>query len=240
MLEEFKQINKIVFETEYCGNDYSIGVKELNAYLSKLSQCFEKDQKNFAEICYYVYKVKELFSDYSKTLYGGFSSKGGSIRYTFNRIMQNLGIDETQSSRLISCYEKFVTKDTDKPLIFAEFHDFSKSKLIELIPVPDEQLKLDIHNKVLRSDMSVKTIREYVKNYKVQQKQNKRLTESKEKVEETINEEDIPMAYNPQQHYDFDYFQEKNKAQLLNIVWELQKEYEKLKTSYNKLKKEKK
>ena len=30
-------------------------------------------------------------------------------------------------------------------------------------------------------------------------------------------------------NYDFDYFEMKTKSQLLNMIWELQKEYEKLK-----------
>lgn len=87
--------------------------------------------------------------------------------------------------------------------------------------------------------MSVKQIREYVKNYKALETQNKKLSEEpkvQEEVEKPI-EEDIPPAYNPKQHYDFSYFEKQSKAQLLNIVWELQKEYErivKLKNNKNK------
>ena len=106
--------------------------------------------------------------------------------------------------------------------------------------VDNEQIKKDLQNKVLRFDFTIKQIRDYVKNLQTLEKQQAKLNGNDKEEKEEIVEENIPMAYNPQQHYDFEYFQEKNKAQLLNIVWELQKEYKKLKTSYNKLKKEKK
>ena len=162
------------------------------------------------------------------------------MTYSFDTIMSGFGISKSESSRLLSCYEKFVTKETDKPMILAEFYGFSKSKFFELLQVDNEQLRKDLQNKVLRFDFTIKQIRDYVKNLKTLEKQQARLNGNVKEEKEEIIEEEIPMAYNPQQHYDFDYFQEKSKAQLLNIVWELQKEYEKLKTSYNKLKKEKK
>lgn len=242
MLEEFCQMKKIEFATDpsQCyGKDMREVVKELNGYLTKINNLYNKEQNNLAELCYYVFEVHNLFSfeNYSRLWCGSVIDKNGHS-YSFNSIMQNYGIDETQSSRLISCYEKFVEPVNDKPRIKELFFDFSKSKLFELLSVPTEQLELDIYNKVLRPDMSVKTIRDYVKNYKAQQKQNKKLlsdsgdeSEFKESYDD-FDESKIEMAYDPKKHYDFEYFEKKSKSQLLNIVMSLQSEYEKLKKEY--------
>ena len=212
-------------------------INELTIYIKKLDKCFKKDSDNFAEICFLVFQIHNLFM---KNSYGIYLKKNQNMPYSFDTIMTGFGISKSESSRLLSCYEKFITKETDKPMILAEFYGFSKTKLFELLQVDNEQLRKDLQNKVLRFDFTIKQIRDYVKNLQTLEKQQARLNGDIKEEKEEIIEEEIPMAYNPQQHYDFDYFQEKNKAQLLNIVWELQKEYEKLKTSYNKLKKEKK
>ena len=207
--------------------------KEIANYIKNINKCFTKDNNNFIELCYYVYNLKALFDSY---YYVPCRDKKGK-NYTFKDIIDNFGLNDTDISRLCSCYNKFVIVDSDNknPVLIEEFKYFSKSKLVELITVPNEQLLQDIKTKVLRPDMSVKTIRDYVKNYKELQRQNKKLFEEKEeKQEEEINEEDIPMAYNPKLHYDFSYFEDKTKAQLLNIVWQLQTEYERLKKEKRK------
>ena len=223
-------------ENEFIDFSYK-PINELTIYIKKLDKCFKKDSDNFAEICFLVFQIHNLFM---KNSYGIYLKKNQNMTYSFDTIMNGFGISKSESSRLLSCYEKFITKETDKPMIFAEFYGFSKTKLFELLQVDNEQIKKDLQNKVLRFDFTIKQIRDYVKNLQILEKQQAKLNGNDKEEKEEIVEENIPMAYNPQQHYDFEYFQEKNKAQLLNIVWELQKEYEKLKTSYNKLKKEKK
>lgn len=223
-------------ENEFIDFSYK-SINELTIYIKKLDKCFKKDSDNFAEICFLVFQIHNLFM---KNSYGIYLKKNQNMTYSFDTIMNGFGISKSESSRLLSCYEKFITKEVDKPMILAEFYGFSKTKLFELLRVDNEQLKKDLQNKVLRFDFTIKQIRDYVKNLQTLEKQQAKLNGNDKDEKEEIVEEDIPMVYNPQQHYDFEYFQEKNKAQLLNIVWELQKEYEKLKTSYNKLKKEKK
>ena len=223
-------------ENEFIDFSYK-PINELTIYIKKLDKCFKKDSDNFAEICFLVFQIHNLFM---KNSYGIYLKKNENMTYSFDTIMNGFGISKSESSRLLSCYEKFITKETEKPMVFAEFYGFSKTKLFELLQVDNEQLRKDLENKVLRFDFTIKQIRDYVKNLQALEKQQAKLNGNDKEEKEEIVEEDIPMAYNPQQHYDFEYFQDKNKAQLLNIVWELQKEYEKLKTSYNKLKKEKK
>lgn len=233
-MENFNQY--CLSENEFIDFSYK-PINELTMYIKKLDKCFKKESDNFAEICFLVFQIHNLFM---KNSYGIYLKKNQNMTYSFDTIMTGFGISKSESSRLLSCYEKFITKETDKPMILAEFYGFSKTKLFELLQVDNEQLRKDLQNKVLRFDFTIKQIRDYVKNLQTLEKQQARLNGDIKEEKEEIIEEEIPMAYNPQQHYDFEYFQEKNKAQLLNIVWELQKEYEKLKTSYNKLKKEKK
>lgn len=210
----------------------------LKSLINKLDKCFEKDNNNFAEICFLVFQIHNLFI---KNNYGVYLKKNQNMSYSFDTIMIGFGISKSESSRLISIFKKFCCLsdsdlDSAKCSIIEEFKGFSKTKLFELLQVDNEQLIKDLRNKILRFDFTIKQIRDYVKNLQTLKKQQAKLNENDKEEKEEIIEENIPMAYNPQQHYDFDYFQEKNKAQLLNIVWELQKEYEKLKIMYNKIK----
>lgn len=222
---------------EFISNDGEV-LTELKTLISKLDKCFKKDNDNFAETCFVVYRIKKLFDDYKQVCV--YNRKQET--YNFDIIMTGFGISKSESSRLLSCYDKYCCLscsdlETAKCSIVDEFKGFSKSKLFELLQVDNMQMVKDLRTQVLKFDMSVATIRKYVKNLQELKKQQARLNEQQEETaEKEFNEEDIPPAYNPQQHYDFDYFESKNKAQLLNIVWELQKEYEKLKENYNKLK----
>lgn len=229
-MENFKKIRKIDFDTEYHNGNYSEGVKELAEYLRLLNECFDQQQENFAIIVHYVYKVKELFDNHKKICFGAVYSKN-SCYYNFDSIMLSFGFDKTQVSRILQVHSKFLDVVDEQPFLKPIFAEFSKSKLFELIPVDNHQLTIDIRKSLLRPNMSVKQIREYVKNYKSLEIQNKKLSEEPKEQEEAEKpiEEYIPLAYNPKQHYDFSYFEKQSKAQLLNIVWELQKEYECLK-----------
>ena len=237
-MEKFNKFNKdtdFIFEN-FCGNELQ-NENLLKKLITKLNNVFTKDNKNFAELCFVTYRIKKLFDDYR--ISGCWVYDRKKVLYTFDSIMQGFGFDNTQTSRLLTCYDKFCClscSDLDKAscIILVEFDNFSKSKLFELLSVPNQQILKDLQHNVIRTDMTIKQLREYVKNYKALQKQNSKLdNESKEEQTEEI-EEDIPEAYNPKQHYDFEYFEQKNKAQLLNIVWDLQKEYERLKKEIKK------
>ncbi|MBQ3214181.1 MAG: hypothetical protein IJB10_04175 [Clostridia bacterium] len=189
--------------------------------------CIANDN-NFASLCFFTYELKKLFERFAyNRVYLRVNEDKFSYGYDFNSIMKTFNIDKTQSSRIISCYEKFIIIENEQPIINPIFAEFSKSKLYELLAVDVQQLKTDLANKVLRPDMSVNTIRQYVKNIKALQNLDKAV--NKEKTKEEVIDEEIPMAYNPKQHYDFEYFKNKTKNQLLNMIWDLQKEYEKLK-----------
>ena len=235
-MENFKQATiELLYNDTKAGLD-KISLKQLDKYIKCLNNVFKKENQNFAELCFYVYQVRALF-------YGNkyCHDKKGQV-LMFNSIMQQFGLKDTEISRLCSCYDKFIETTLSEDRITIKsykikdiFFPFSKSKLFELLPVENSQLETDIKNKVLRDDMSVASIREYVKNYKALQKANKKITDEKEdEAQEEINEDEIPMAYDPKKYYEFDYFEEKSKAQLLNMIWDLQKEYQKLKKEIKK------
>ena len=235
-MENFKQATiELLYDDAKAGLSKG-ALKQLDKYIKCLNNVFKKENQNFAELCFYVYQVRALF-------YGNkyCHNKKGQV-LMFNSIMQQFGLNDTEISRLCSCYDKFMetTLSEDRITIIGYkikdiFFPFSKSKLFELLPVENSQLETDIKNKVLRDDMSVTSIREYVKNYKALQKANKKITDEKEdEAQEEINEDEIPMAYDPKKYYEFDYFEEKSKAQLLNMIWDLQKEYQKLKKEIKK------
>ena len=223
-------------ENEFIDFSYK-PINELTIYIKKLDKCFKKDSDNFAEICFLVFQIHNLFM---KNSYGIYLKKNQNMTYSFDTIMTGFGISKSESSRLLSIFKKFCclsNSDLDiaKCVIIEEFKGFSKTKLFELLQVDNEQLIKDLQNKVLRFDFTIKQIRDYVKNLQTLEKQQAKLNgndkedKEEEQEEEQIQEEEIPMAYNPKLHYDFSYFEEKTKAQLLNIVWQLQTEYEKLK-----------
>lgn len=239
MLIDFKQQRiELATDSSQCyGMDMKNVVKDLNKLLSKLNLCFQKEQNNFAEICYYVFKVNELFKTRKEELYyGRFLDKHSNFVF-FKDIMKGFGLDETQTSRILACYDKYVSKETEKPILLGQFFRFSKSKLYELLQVPNEQIEKDLKSGLLSSEMAVDKIRQYVKNYKTMLKHNKKLSEqAKAEEPETTStiEEEIPEAYNPTKYYEFSYFESKSKSQLLNIVWELQNAYTKLKQEKKK------
>ena len=223
----FKDINGNYFETD----------KNLVKIVKAIESVFDKDNKNFASLCFYTYQLKMLFDDYKNA--GRWVYSTSEVLYSFDSIMKGFGLDSTQTSRLLSCYDKFcclTCSDLEKAAcsIITEFQGFSKSKLFELLTIPNEQLIQDLSRNIIRVDMTIKQLREYAKNYKALQKQNSKINDEPIEEPEKINEEEIPQAYNPKQHYDFEYFECKNKAQLLNIIWDLQKEYERLKKELKK------
>lgn len=239
-MEVFNKFNQNMYDYQLKGN---LGLEDVNDnrlidLITKFNKLFKKESQNFAELCFLTYRVNELFVEYRKS--GKYLLDKHKNPITFDEIMKGFGFDSSQSSRLLACYNKYcclsesdIEKATCK--IICEYENFSKSKLIELLPVDNEQLFNDIKSKVVRPDMTVKQIRDYVKNYYALQKQKENLFKDKEeKVEEEFDESEIPMVYDPTKYYEFSYFESKTKSQLLNMIWDLQKEYLKLKEKNKK------
>lgn len=204
----------------------------LNDLLTDLRENFDNKQDNFAQICKSVYKIWS----YCKNNY--YETKNHEY-YNSYKLLAKFGFDKKAVSRLTQCYVRFVydyETDQNLPLnalpkvcIRYEFDNFSPSKLFELLSLSQDTVVEAVDKQLITPTMTVKEIREYIKTLKDG-------TDKAEKVIEdtTINEDEIPMAYDPKQEYEYSYFESKTKNQLLNIVWELQKAYQKLKSSKEK------
>lgn len=200
---------------EFVKSDLEFEDDKLFRLVERLRDVFNDSQDNFSNLCESIYNIWS----YCK---GNYWKAKDNEYYNSYKLLAKFGFDKKAVSRYKQCYERYVHKEQGG--LHSLYENFTPSKLFELLVLSDETVTSSISNGLIKPTMTVKQIREYIKTLKDG-------TDKAEKVIEdiTINENEIPMAYNPKQHYDFDYFQNKNKSQLLNMIWELQKEYEKLK-----------
>lgn len=208
---------------EFINSDLDFEDNELHLLMLALQDCFEDNQINFCQTCKTIYDIWS----YCKKSY--FKAKNNEY-YNSYKLLAKFGFDKKAVNRYKQCYERFVLQGAN--VLLNDYKDFSPSKLFELLVLSSETSDELVKKQFIKPTMTVKQIREYIKTLKDG-------SDKAEKVidDTTINEEDIPMAYDPKQEYEYSYFETKTKNQLLNIVWELQKAYQKLKN--NKEKKQK-
>ena len=208
---------------EFIKSDLEFEDDKLFWLVERLRDVFNNSQDNFSNLCEAIYNIWS----YCK---GNYWKAKDNEYYNSYKLLAKFGFDKKTVSRYKQCYERYVHKEQGG--LHSLYEDFTPSKLFELLVLSDETVKSSIINGLIKPTMTVKQIREYIKTLKDG-------TDKAEKVIEdtTINEEDIPMAYDPKQEYEYSYFETKTKNQLLNVVWELQKAYQKLKS--NKEKKQK-
>lgn len=191
--------------------------------VERLRDNFNQTQRNFASLCEAIYNIW----NYCKNNY--WKAKDNEY-YNSYKLLAKFGFNKQAVSKYKQCYEKFVNNNSS--IIESQYLNFSPSKLFELLPLSKETIDIAIKHKRITPDMTQKQLREYVKILK------NGSSEKSEKVIENIsndiNEDEIPMAYNPNEKYEYSYFEKMNKNQLLNIVWELQKAYQKLKNKGEK------
>lgn len=193
---------------------------KLDNLVYDLSLMFRRQNGVFVDLSVTIYKIWE----YCK---GNYWKAKDNEYYNSYKLLAKFGFDKKSVSRYKLIYEKFIFHivPTDTYKLLDELQGFSPSKLFELLALTKETTLELVSNKLITPEMTVKQIREYIKSLKVG-------TDKAEKViEDTteINEDDIPLAYDPKQEYEYSYFESKTKNQLLNIVWGLQKAYQKLK-----------
>lgn len=202
--------------------------KGLNELLNCLCHCYNNNQFNFAKVCFTIYSIW----DYCKNNY--WKAKDNEY-YNSYKLLEKFGFDKKAVSRYKSSFERFIQGSTIenvfvKPLYFG----FSPSKLFEMLTLSYETLEIAIDNQLINPCMTVKQIRELVKTIK-------NGTDFAEKVLEDnieeINEEEIPMAYDPSKHYEDKYFMGLAKSQLVNNIITLQEHCEKLQEKIKELKK---
>lgn len=224
MLDEFVENKELDFEDS-----------ELSLLVFSLKNHFCVHQDNFACICRDVYRIWS----YCKGHY--YQVKGKEEWCNSYQVLAKFGFDKKAVSRYKQCYEKYVVTDGNGTRLVECFSGFSPSKLFEMLSLSQQTFFECFDKQLLRPEMTVKQIREFVKNLKNGTPQAEMVLEDKSedklKEKDEIDEAEIPMAYDPKQEYEYSYFESKTKNQLLNIVWELQKAYQKLKSKENKTKK---
>ena len=208
---------------EFIKSDLEFEDNELYWLVERLRENFNNSQLNFAKTCECIYNIWK----YCK---GNYYKAKDNEYYNSYKLLAKFGFDKKAVNRYKNCYERYVHPQSCS--LYPIYEDFTSSKLFELLVLSEDTAKNSIINGLVLPTMTVKQIREYIKTLKDG-------SDKAEKVIEdtTINEDDIPMAYDPKQEYEYSYFETKTKNQLLNIVWELQKAYQKLKS--NKEKKQK-
>lgn len=191
---------------------------ELSVLVSALKNVFDNRQDNFVYLCKDIYRIwKYCKKNYYKATNNEY--------YNSYKLLAKFGFDKKAVNRYVQCYTKFVVDNEQTLSLILTLKDFSPSKLFEMLSLSQETVLELVNKKIIKPTMTVKEIREYIKTLKDGSDKAEKVIEN---LPTEINEEDIPMAYDPKKEYKYSYFEEKTKNQLLNIIWELQKEYQKL------------
>ena len=118
-----------------------------------------------------------------------------------------LSLEKSYVCKLNKVAIKFLNDDSGGA---ATLKGFTVSKLIELLPLSVEKVLELIDDGLLFPKMTFKQIRELVKSIKGKTS------------EDEESEEDIPLAFDPKQVYEFQYFDGLSKSQLVNIAMSYQ------------------
>ena len=193
-----------------------------NDVLRSFKRNYETSSINFAKECYAHYRLYKLFEDYKKK-YGLYYIDGWINRehysYTYNDILKAFNIKKRTAERLVQCFNKFVDKrvDVDAKIIDV-FFPFSKSKLVEMLPLSEEILINQIQSGNIKPSMTAREIREIIKELSGKSKTNKVIEDLD--TEEYNEDETYSFDIN-KLDYDFSYFENQTKDSLLNIVVQL-------------------
>lgn len=198
---------------------------EIMTLLRKINELISKDQENFIELCYYFKKLKEHFESFDKRqkfmYYNAYENKNG--RWYYEKIIKEFGLSISTINKMIQVVNRFTEPERDVALkIRSVFSGYNKTKLFELLRLSDAQIQKAMEAEKITKDSSVLEIRQYIKSVKNGENTEKDL-------DEDYDLNDIPLAFNPNTHYEFNYFDSKTKNQLVNICVEYQKAYFKLK-----------
>lgn len=205
----------------------------LNNLLSQLRDCFDSQQNSFAYTCRGVYKIWK----YCKGNY--FKAKDNEY-YNSYKLLAQFGFDKKAVNRYKNCYERFVydyetdnnlpagAKKLCKVCLKPEFEYFTSSKLFELLVLSEETALNMVVKGLITRDMTVKQIREVVKTVMRKDSEVSEVVEDTSLKEDEEEPEEEPF-FNPNNHYERDFFENCNMEQLISICLSYQFEYEKLK-----------
>ena len=170
--------------TKSCRDSDVPGTHDVADLIAKLNECFKNEQQNFCYICYYLNELKKRFDSFDLSYYHRYFDKTSKFVF-YETVLKAFGLEEKQVQRYIKVYFKFmILTDDVVPKLKDAFFGYSKSKLIELLPLSDSQIEKAFNDKRITVDSTVKDIRNYVKSLNGgSKKDNKVLEESGEEIE---------------------------------------------------------
>ena len=209
-MEEFKQFIG-------CFDDI-----QLADYCIALNNVFKNRQDNFAELCKV---VGNIFYYCSQNKYKAKLDDN----YNAYILLSRFGFKRKTVSNIVLIYDNFIKLENEFPKIDSLFFPFGYSKLILLCRCPKLKLIEDLNLGLLNPDMSVKEIKEYVKNINGVPLEDDSSTGNKEAVnpDGCIRDDEDSEFFNPNKHYERDFFENCNTEQLISICLVYQFELEK-------------
>ena len=205
-------------ENFYLDNELEFEDENLQVLIIDLKYCYSDKQKYFVKLCEIIYNIWS----YCKNNY--WKAKNNEY-YNSYKLLAKFGFDKKAVSRYKTCFERFIMLSNNNEFFLKpKYYYFSSSKLFELLSLSEETTINAIDNKLISPAMTVKEIREFVKTLKEGSDKAEKVLEDTS----TINEDDIPMAFDPTKKYEFSYYEDKTRNQLLNMIWELQNTVQKL------------
>lgn len=140
-------------------NNLEFNEEEINILVKRLNDLHKSQQSDFANLCYTVYKIDCWFADNEDMV---LKSKSNDY-YDKKALFKQLGFTNKQVRRYINCYQKYMTLDDVGSKLRDVFQRFSESQLIELLPVEIEKLLDYISDGFIKSNMTIKEIRAFLK-----------------------------------------------------------------------------
>lgn len=169
-MENFKQSNiKLADITDKKPIYKTPGWEETQKLIDQINYFFLEEQKNFVHICYYISELSNMFNRYDVSYYKRYFDKTGNQVFE-ETVYESFGLTGKEVKRLINIRQRFIETvrlvDDIVPKLKSEFLGYSKSKLIEMLPLSNEQIKVAFLDGKITINSTCLEIRDYIKSLK--------------------------------------------------------------------------
>ena len=215
-MEEFIDYKEIEFNDQW-----------LNKYINDLKNCYFSNQNVFAKVCFTIHSIWL----YCKDNYY-LCTKG--VYYNSYSLLKLFGFDRKAVSRYKACYSKFCFGSSlDTICLLDRFIGFSSSKLFELLPLANNMIDACLEKQIIKPTMTVKEIRQKVKDLAGKNNPADLVAEDLDKIEEkTLDEQEaeLPEAFDPKKTHTYEYFKAMSKEALITCLFQCEDYIKKLTT----------
>ena len=220
-MEEFKK----------CDLSFSEKDNLLKSYIDDLNNFFNETNNNFAGICFTIWRIYDNCNGYWKTTYINGKYFGQCSAYD---ILKLFGFNRKAVERYKRCYEQFCQGMTKENICLkALYADFSPSKLFELLPLSISMIDACLDKQIIKTTMTVKEIRQKVKELAGKTDPDDLVAEDLDKIEEkTLDEQEaeLPEAFDPKKTHTYEYFKAMTKEALITCLFQCEDYIKKLTT----------